>query len=282
MHTTLDLAGWRIRVNCDSAVLAQAFAARFGDFATSDFGSPHLALQVKSGNSEIESMALANYPTAAALRFTDSTGERCTWDAPGCSGRVDLHSNEAALTCAWSLSLADLEYFTRIICALLVTREGGLMMHAAGLGLDGLAHLFIGPSGSGKSTVVALSPAAVPLNDDLVILRAEGDRWMAHATPFWNLMVSRQSGQPFSAPIAGIYSLIQDRKVFLEFPTPAVIVADLVANCPIVNSEVAWLPVLLARCRRLARAVPVQRLHFRKDPDFWELIRRATKVESGE
>ena len=48
--------------------------------------------------------------------------------------------------------------------------------------------------------------------------------------------------------------------------------AELLANCPIVNSQPALLPELLNRCRDIAKAVGMQRLHFRKDDAFWDII----------
>ena len=156
--------------------------------------------------------------------------------------------------------------------ALLAIRGGGLLVHAAGLRVNQVVHLFIGPSGSGKTTVVALSPEAAALNDDLIIVRPAEHGWLAYATPFWNLETHQQPNSGAGVPIAGIYRLVQDRNVYLESVSAASAVADLVANCPVVNGAPAWLPALLDRCRQLARDVPVWRLHFRKDPGFWDLI----------
>ena len=133
-------------------------------------------------------------------------------------------------------------------------------------------HLFTGPSGSGKSTVAALSPHAVALNDDLVLLRREGGRWIAHGTPFWNAETLDRGGQTASGPVAGIYRLVQDRGLTGCRSRPRPRAAELVANCPVVNGIPDRLPGLLARCRELAGAVPVGRLHFRVDPGFWGLI----------
>ncbi|MCC6876500.1 MAG: hypothetical protein IT378_19510 [Sandaracinaceae bacterium] len=46
------------------------------------------------------------------------------------------------------------------LAALIVQREGGLVLHAAGVELEGRAVLFIGPSGAGKTTASHLCPGA--------------------------------------------------------------------------------------------------------------------------
>ena len=52
----------------------------------------------------------------------------------------------------------------------------------------------------------------------------------------------------------------------------AAAVAAMISSCPVVNGDPARAPELMARCRQIVRAVPVQRLHFRKDPSFWDVL----------
>ncbi len=112
----------------------------------------------------------------------------------------------------------------------------------------------------------------------MVVLRPVEGGWRAHGTPFWNGEAVRREGQTADGPVAGIYKLVQDQDVFLEPLNAAVASSELVANCPIVNADVVTLPGLLRRCRGLAEAVGVQRLHFRKDPAFWSLLASKTAV----
>lgn len=51
------------------------------------------------------------------------------------------------------------------LTAAVVSREGGLVLHASGVELDGRAFLFIGPSGAGKTTAAN---------------HCQGGRWIAH------------------------------------------------------------------------------------------------------
>ena len=167
-----------------------------------------------------------------------------------------------------------LDYFLRALYALLADQDGGLLIHAAGLQnpADGRVYLFTGQSGSGKSTVVALSPWATALNDDLILLRPQEAHWTAYGTPFWNSETVQRAGQTCRGPVAGVYPLIQDSQVYLEALSPGRATAALAANCPILNADVGRLPALLQRCLAVAAAAPVQRLHFRKAPGFWDLL----------
>ena len=173
---------------------------------------------------------------------------------------------------ASKLSRLRWSFSSRPSAAYLAFRLGGLLVHGAALLLDGKVHLFIGLGGRGKSSVVALSPHALALNDDLVVLRPVEVGWRAFGTPFWNPETTRRAGQTAEGPVVGIYSLAQDRRVYLETLPVAVAASELVANCPVVNTDSFEVPEVISRCRRLAEAVTVQRLHFRKDSGFWALL----------
>ena len=279
--TTLDLAGWRVKFACESESVATAIAARFGPFVTN--APPHLTARIRWDADPSCPEAHDGPASEVGLRIR---GTEYLLDAPNFCGRIDLARAEAQLSLRDGAQPADFEYFVRVLYAMLADREGGLLVHAAGIlasaGSGGDAqgpndrrvYLFVGTSGSGKSTIVGLSKPAVALNDDLMLVRPQGTHWVAYGTPFWNIGTADRSGETASGPLAGIYRLVQDRDVYLERSEHAAAAAELIANCPIVNGDPNRLPGLLARCSRLTMTVPVQRLHFRKDPAFWELLQR--------
>lgn len=274
MTLPLNLAGWRIRLICSPPDLAERAAVRYASFATvataDPAGEEDWTVEVQAATSARPDGLPVPMLLAANLVPAE---DAYLLDAAGIHGRIVLKDRQALLQYNGADPLGQLEYFLRIVCALLAYHGGGLLIHAAGLRAGSAVHLFIGQSGSGKSTVVALSPGALALSDDLVLLRPAADGWQAYGTPFWNQATSERSGETASGPVAGIYKLVQDRNVFIEALPPAVAVAELLANCPVVNGVAADLPGLVSRCRTLARAMPVRALHFRKAPDFWQLIR---------
>lgn len=266
--TTLAIAGWRIRLECRPAEMEGAVAGRYAAFVVSDETPPDAQVTVTVGP-EMVSASRGELSTQIRVDFQE---EAALVYAPDACGRININSWMAWLDSSRSAFSSNLEYFLRILCALLAYRSGGLMMHGAGLLVGKQAYLFIGHSGSGKSTVVALSVHALALGDDLILLRPEDAGWRAYGTPFWNEGAPRREGQTASGLLIGIYSLVQDRDVYLQTMTPAAVTAGLAANCPVVSGDVTELPGLLRRCQRLGADVSVQLLHFRKDATFWNLL----------
>ncbi|OQA43146.1 MAG: hypothetical protein BWY52_01982 [Chloroflexi bacterium ADurb.Bin325] len=280
MTIWLNLAGWRIQLVCASAGPAAQAAERYAGFVISPAAAADLTVEMRPAAGVLAAAEVAkpadSEPDLALLHAPIRlVGDTYLLDTSGIHGRIDLQRRQARLLHDGAASFGQLEYFLRIACALLAYQAGGLMVHAAGLQVGDAVYLFIGQSGSGKSTVVALSRDAAALSDDLVLLRPATDGWQAHGTPFWNLDASDADvrGGARDGPLAGIYKLVQDPAVYLEPLSLPVAVAELAANCPVVNGIAADLPGLLGRCRALAQAVPPTALHFRKDPGFWRLIR---------
>lgn len=71
----------------------------------------------------------------------------------------------------------------RGLAASMLHAEGGVVMHAAGLVLDGVALLLVGPSGAGKSTALRSTRGATCLADDHVALVPRPEGWFAWGLP---------------------------------------------------------------------------------------------------
>lgn len=262
--TTLAIAGWRIRLDCSLPEVDEAVAARYQDFIVPDGAANDAWVTVS-----IDPHVLAGeWPARPVTR----QGDVGLFDMPGACGRIGLSSWRADLRLRRENSGNLLEQFLKSLLAYLAFHRGGLLFHAAGILVDGGVFLFTGEGGSGKSTVVSLSPDKLALNDDLVVLRLDGRGWRAYGTPFWNVLATRRSGQTADGVVAGIYRLAQDQQDYLELISNAVAISELMANCPVVNVDPGELSTLVIRCQELAVAAKVQRLHFRKNPDFWPLL----------
>jgi hypothetical protein len=263
--TTLAIAGWRVRIECDRPALAEHVAIRYVAF---------LAPDDETCDATVTVILDSEMPITPRTQFrVTRQGDVCLLDMAGGYGKIVLSLWQATLRLSRENGGDLLEHFLKILLAYLAFQQGGLLFHAAGLLADGEAFLFTGEGGSGKSTVVALSSGKLALNDDLVVLRPDGTGWRAYGTPFWNVDAARRDGQIAAGPVAGIYKLVQDRREYLEPITTAVGASELVANCPVVNSDPAELPAVMERCRQLAKSVQVQRLHFCKTPAFWGVVR---------
>ena len=100
----------------------------------------------------------------------------------------------------------------RFLCAVLVLREGGVMLHAAGVVHDARARVFCGPSESGKTTVARLAGARAVLSDESVVLRPGAGGYRACATPFFGEAGPVPTQSSGDAPLAAIYFLRKSRE----------------------------------------------------------------------
>lgn len=265
---SLRLANWIVALAVEPAALAKQVADRFAAFATEAAPAPDLRISVRCE---------ADDDTAHSIlqERLQSNGEDYLLDGPHFYGMIGPFRGQATLSMRSAAPAREVEYFLRVALALFAFSRGGLLIHSAAIKLGDTAHLFTGQSGSGKSTVVAISQSVgkgCALSDDLVVLRPVSGGWQVHGTPFWNAEAGGRDGQTGSALAKAIYRLVQDRDVFVESMSTAAATAELVANCPIVNSQPDLLPPLLERCRDVVKAVGMKRLHFRKDDAFWEII----------
>jgi hypothetical protein len=266
---TLVIGGLRLAVECDDAALAESLCRRYSPFMSS--GRVHLHVRVHLNGTLRTGMPDPTIVFSAGLvRFT----------TPGYEGFINTQQGEGELWLSCAQPVDEVEYYLRVACALLAFQSGGLLFHAAGIVRDGRAHVFFGHSGSGKTTVARLSSDAIVLNDDLLLLMPaeSGNGWRVHATPFWNPTQVSPAGA-LSAPLAGMFRLVQDTRVFLEAMEPGQALAELVASVPVISADSARLTGLLERGWRLIGAAPVYRLHFVPDASFWAVIPRPSTFE---
>jgi hypothetical protein len=69
-----------------------------------------------------------------------------------------------------------------------------------------------------------------------------------------------------------LYRLRQDTAHYLEPISHIKAVADLVAASPFIVREKQLSEQLMKVCSKIAKCVPVQQLHFKRDDGFWEVI----------
>jgi hypothetical protein len=259
-HCQLSVAGKGVSVASRDSQLIAELARRYRDF-------PCRSQPLLSAVVHLQASAGAPLNPDPELSFSP-TGMQF-W-SQGFSGSINSQGGAALLTLDEAQAVEGVDYFLRLVYALLVFQAGGFLFHAAGVVHRGAALLFFGHSGSGKTTICRLSSGDLVLNDDLLVLLPEGAGWVAHATPFWN--PSQVQPAPHSAPVTGLYRLEQDRQVYRESLSRAQALAEVVSNVPVIPADPARSGALLLRCARLLAAVPAYRLHFLPDDSFWNII----------
>jgi hypothetical protein len=124
--------------------------------------------------------------------------------------------------------------------------------------------------------VTRLSASDLILNDDCIHLSRRGSLFRASGVPFKG---SDDGGAQKAGdfPIAGMFRLVQSRRVYCERLGAAQAVAEIASSIPFVSERPEGLEGILPAIEDLARAVPVSRLHFRLAPDFWTAVEEALR-----
>jgi hypothetical protein len=145
--------------------------------------------------------------------------------------------------------------------------RGGAMLHASGVERNGGGYLFLGKSGSGKSTVAGLSKLAGAgvVHDDQVMLGFKRGRWLlAHPkngiySPLRAVFILKKSKNDDIVPLTPQATALGLGKSLLEFAIGQ-------------NLYGSWVRQAFHNVAVIARKIPGYELHFRKTPDFWNLI----------
>ena len=257
---SLEIAGIRIVLACNHAGLCKALSQRYQAFLTEH------ASQFKVN----VSWAKKVNSTAFTIPNITIDGYRVQLTAPEFSGFCDFTEHQAEIMIQIMTPVEAVDYFLRVVFALLAFEAQGIMVHGAGILHNERGYLFFGHSGSGKTTLSRLSVNDAVLNDDLVVLMPLKNAWMMYGTPFWH--PSQIEPNPLSASLIAMYRLVQDKSVFIESLTPGQALAELMANVPIIPSDSRLSFLLLDRCMILLQRVPAYQLHFLPDASFWQAI----------
>ena len=262
----LGIADFTISVNCSHYQLAENLAARYTCFPPGK--STHFHARIDWVGTERNSSLLdtkSNFKKGI-LHFS----------ASGYQGYIDEKAGYGYLRLSSVQPVEDIDYYLRVALALLVHDADCILMHTAGIARNGQSYLFFGHSGSGKTTICRVSANMgskdnlTILNDDLILLERQEEKWVAHGTPFWNPTQIEPSNQ--CAPIAAMYYLIQDKEVYKRKLTQGMAIAALLSNVPVIPQDSLRSIHLVDRLTQFFRFTPVYELHFLPNNSFWNVI----------
>lgn len=185
---------------------------------------------------------------------------RAEWDPRTRRGQVQQSANPYAI-----------DSVLRILHTLLLSNQGGFLVHAASAVRNGRAFLFAGPSGAGKTTLVRLAPAdAVLLSDEISYVRRLEEGYRAFGTPFTGELA--RAGENLSAPLAGFYLLEKGPGTRIEPLAEAEAVRAVLQNILFFAEEPGVVQQVFGSVCEFVRRVPVRRLRFAPEPAVWEAI----------
>jgi hypothetical protein len=118
--------------------------------------------------------------------------------------------------------------------------------------------------------VASLSPEGSVLTDEISLLRFENREWRAYGTPFWGEF--RAAGSNTSAPVRGIFRLVQAAENRVAALRPAELLRALLPNVLFFSSETEANRRLLKILGHAAETISGYELAFRKDRAFWEVL----------
>lgn len=159
--------------------------------------------------------------------------------------------------------------FLRIIFALVLLKEGGFLVHAAGMVHDGDGYIFPGKSGAGKSTISKLSNEKIILSDELALVKKNKDKFIIHGTPFWG---EYEEAKNKFTEIKGIYFLKKDEKNFTKNLSPLIALKMLLPNIFFYGIDKEFTKKIFNLCHEFIESVPSYELHFVPEPSFWRVI----------
>jgi hypothetical protein len=257
----LSINGLGVIIETESIDLNASLRTKYLDFLK--VIDPQLSIQVR--------LASARLDNFASLPGMNITLDQMEFNNPGLQGRINFNTGYGHLVVFSSNPEVTIDYVLRNIIAILAVRNGGLMLHGAGVIHRGAGCLFFGPSGSGKTTVAAHKlNQDILLNDDLVLVMKANDQWNLHSTPFTH--PGQQHPTYASGPLFGLFRLVQDRQVFLEDVSRGQALAELVGSLPVLAAIPSMTGLLLARVEEMIDTVPIFRLHFLPDHSFWKVV----------
>ena len=160
----------------------------------------------------------------------------------------------------------------RIIHSLVLSQEGGFLVHGASAIRNGRSHFFAGVSGAGKTTLARMAPADVTvLTDEISYIKKRGSEYIAYGTPFAGEL--GHAGENTSAPLGAWFMLLQGDDNRLEpIHNQGEAVRSLMKNILFFAREPEWTArIFHAVCDFVAR-VPGYRMIFRRETAAWDLV----------
>jgi hypothetical protein len=160
----------------------------------------------------------------------------------------------------------------RLLCAVVVLRQGGVMLHAAAVVHGGGARVFCGPSESGKTTVATLAGERSVLSDESVVLRPGAGGYRACATPFFGEAGPVATQSSGDAPLAAIYFLRKSGGFAHRRLARREAVQRAFSQVFLPKGRPAIAEAMLANLDAITAAVPCFELEFAARGELWSYL----------
>lgn len=167
-------------------------------------------------------------------------------------------------------NLLTLDALLRIFYSILLIRTGGLLLHAASVGLDGAGALFIGKPESGKSELSQMVQGE-HLTDELSPVRPSDHDFLVYGSPFWGLFAT--GGINAGLPAKAALFLFRDTQTRIEPAAGRILLRSLLRCVLNFSKESGVAERVVRNCVAFLEAVPSARLFTPPAPELWPLVR---------
>lgn len=153
-----------------------------------------------------------------------------------------------------------------------LAREGGLLLHSAGILTEHGGWVFTGASGAGKSTLSDLFAARGRriLSDERVIIRKVADEWVAYGTPW---VGSGRHANNHQGPLTGIYCISHGERAHALRPiSPRDFTLFVLRQCFLPHWDREAMDRTLASLGELVERIGYFDLAFVKSPDIVDYL----------
>ena len=152
-----------------------------------------------------------------------------------------------------------------------LAREGGLLLHSAGVLSPTGGYIFTGASGAGKSTLSGFFDirGASVLSDERMIIRKSGEAFVIHGTPW---VGSGAYAKNESGLLTELFCVSHGPQHQIESLSPSAVLALILPQCFLPHWDRTAMESTLAFLSGLIAHVPCRRLAFAQHPDVVDYI----------
>lgn len=154
-----------------------------------------------------------------------------------------------------------------------LAREGGLLLHSAGVFAPTGGYIFTGASGAGKSTLSGFfaDRGLSVLSDERMIIRQTGMEFVMHGTPW---IGSGAYAKNESGLLTELFCIRHGHSHHVEHMTPGAVLSWVFPQCFLPHWDRAAMESTLEFLNDVILRVPSRSLAFAKDPSVVEYIQR--------
>jgi hypothetical protein len=256
----IDIGGAPVRVNTIDANFLEMLQKRYSGFVSED-AHAEFDFDVELRLPAVVDPDIDVSVTYRAKKWLLERGDfRAEWSPAERRGTIRQSANPYSI-----------DAVLRIVHTLLLSQQGGFLVHSASAIRNRKAFLFAGVSGAGKTTISRLAPPdATLLTDEISYVRKSGEGYVAYGTPFTGELA--KLGENTSAPLAALYLLAQGPENRVDPVAVADAGRELLANMLFFAEDVETVQRVFDAACDFVQRVPVFRLTFVPDARVWELI----------